>query len=97
MKKEKGAARKKTWRIAVCQMTVTPDLADNLARILSLIRRAGRRRADFLLFPEYALTGSRARHRQDKIEDALDRIAAACAKAGVAAIVGTVSATRRER
>ena len=84
---------KRKFRLAVVQMTVTPEVEENLKRIARWIERAAKQGADFVLFPEYSLTGSKVRHPQDLIDDALDRIAEACRQNKITALVGTTYQT----
>jgi NAD+ synthase (glutamine-hydrolysing) len=73
----------------VVQMPVSPDVADNLPRILEHIARAGENGADFVLFPEGALSGYHGEIDQARIESALAEVAEASARADVCALVGT--------
>jgi predicted amidohydrolase len=45
------------WRLAAANMAVTQDKSQNLDRIIALIGRAARQRADLLVLPELALQG----------------------------------------
>lgn len=77
------------YRIAGIQMLVSPSLADNLPVILGHIAWAGRSGAQFVLFPEMALSGYHGKFEQHSVERALQDIAAAAAEHQVCALVGT--------
>jgi predicted amidohydrolase len=78
-------------RIALCQIPVSPDPEVNLARVKSALAAAAAGHADLAVFPEATMV----RFGSDLVAAAepLDgpfcaEVAAACAAAGVAAIVG---------
>ena len=80
-------------RIALCQIPVSPDPVVNLARVRDGARRGGeRRRVDLAVFPEATHGRGSAptcgRRRSRWTGRSARRLAAACASAGVAAVVG---------
>lgn len=78
-----------TIRLATAQMPVQPYLETNLPRILQHIDRAAAEGAQFVLFPECALTGYHGDTDPLLTETGLVRIGAACANCGICALVGT--------
>lgn len=76
----------KTVRVLGVQMTVSPKLDDNLKKILSHLKPTD---ADFVLFPEMALTGYHAGFSPKAAESAWGQIALACRHSYTAALVGT--------
>lgn len=78
-----------TIRLATAQMSVLPHLDTNLPRILGHIERAAAEGAQFVLFPEGALTGYHGDTDPLLTESGLVRIGAACADSGICALVGT--------
>ena len=79
----------KKYRLMGVQMRVTETIGENLARILGFIHKAGECKADFVLFPEMALTDSKGKFKQKECAEALAQIARLCARENVCAIVGT--------
>ena len=79
----------KTYRIAGMQMTINRGLDFNLPKILEGIERAANHNADFVLFPEMALTGSGGGFDQAKRDAALKQIRDVCRQHRIAALVGT--------
>ena len=80
-------------RVAVAQMRMTRSVATNVSRICSFVDEARRSRARLVVFPECATTGytadSPSRTSPAELREAERTIAAACAEANVAAVVGT--------
>ena len=70
-------------------MTVTDDLTVNLSKVLDFIRRAARKKSDFLLLPEYSLTSSHGKQSKEEIDDALGQFEDACRENRITALVGT--------
>jgi len=77
-------------RVSGVQMPVLQKEPENLARIIEYIRTTD---ADFIVFPEMALTGYRPDFSDEKTEDAWEQIATACRQAYTAALVGTGAKT----
>jgi predicted amidohydrolase len=78
-------------RLALCQIPVSPDPAVNLARVKSALAEAAAGRADLAVFPEATMArfGSGLAAAAEPLDGPFCRgVAAACAAAGVAAIVG---------
>lgn len=75
-----------TVRITGVQMNVSEKLEDNLPRILGHITASD---ADFILFPEMALTGYHGEFSDKHTREACHQIATACRQSYVTAIVGT--------
>ncbi len=78
----------KTYRIAGVQMIVDSELDINLPKILEGIERAADDNADFVLFPEMALTGYHGKFNQARRDAALKAIRDACRQHKIAALVG---------
>ncbi len=78
-----------TLNLVTVQMRVERDVQANLSRILRGIERAATDGADFVLFPEAALSGYYGGFDQPAIEAGLAQVSAACRDRGVAALVGT--------
>ena len=82
-------AGRRTYRIAVVQLPVmAEDPRANLRTILEALDLAERRKADFLVTPEMALTGYHGnfdKHLRDELVSELRR---ACRRAGVTLIAG---------
>ncbi len=79
-------------RIAVVQMKFAPSIEGNLGKIEAAVRRAVRRRADVVLFPECATTGYAcdfAKLRREELQGALGRIGELAARHGVHLLVGS--------
>jgi predicted amidohydrolase len=78
-------------RLALCQIPVSPDPAVNLARVKSALAEAAAGRADLAVFPEATMArfGSDLAAAAEPLDGPFcTGVAAACAAAGVAAIVG---------
>lgn len=78
----------KTVRVLGVQMPVSKKLDENLERILSYLKPTD---ADFVLFPEMALTGYHGDFSQKSVERAWSQIAEACRQTYTTALVGTGS------
>ncbi len=76
----------KTVRVLGIQMAVSPKLETNLEKILSHLKPTD---ADFVLFPEMALTGYHGNFSQKATENAWSQIAQACRHTYTTAMVGT--------
>ncbi len=70
-------------------MKTTRDVAVNTSKVVSYIERAAAEHADFVLFPEGAVSGYWGGFDQAEVEAALTRVSEACARERVAGIVGT--------
>src|SRR5581483_3455698 len=83
----------KTLRVAAVQMRSGRDLEANVATTVRLLRRCAADAVQVAVFPECSLSGYFddviAKLTAEQIAGALDRLAAACREAGVAAVVGT--------
>jgi len=75
-----------TIRVSGVQMFVTPNLSDNLEKIVHYIAMSD---CDFILFPEMSLTGYHGEFSDQAVRKAWRQIAAACRQAYVTAIIGT--------
>jgi deaminated glutathione amidase len=87
-------------RVALCQIPVSPDPAINLARVKSALAEAGGGRADLAVFPEATMTrfGSDLAAAAEPLDGPFcTGVAAACAAAGVAAILGVFEPAPGER
>lgn len=73
-------------RVMGVQMRVSNRLSDNVTHITDAILASD---ADYIVFPEMALTGQTGDFSQKAVERAFDQIAAACRQAYVTAIVST--------
>ena len=76
-------------RVSGVQMVVSPDLDANLPKVLASIRVAAEDGADLVLFPEMSLSGYHGNYDFGAVKRALDEVAAAAMKHGIAVIVGT--------
>lgn len=79
----------KTLTVAGAQMAVTEDVARNEDNILRLIDQAKGRGADILLTPEGSLSGYSPRFDRRIVDQALDRVVARAAAAGIGLALGT--------
>lgn len=90
-----------TITVSACQMPVTADLSENLARILRALFEASANGCSVVAFPECALTGytpeavDNALGACDLVTPALRKIAKQCKKWRVAAVVGTAARSKR--
>jgi len=75
-----------TIRVSGVQMAVSPNINENLPKILKYINESG---ADFILFPEMSLTGYHGEFSQKAATSAWRQIATACRQAYVTALIGT--------
>lgn len=78
-------------RIALCQLPVSPDPQINLSRVWAALDEAGHGRASLAVFPEATMVrfGSDLRAAAEPLDGPFcSGVAAACASAGVAAVVG---------
>jgi len=78
-------------RLALCQIPVSPDPAVNLARVKSALAEAATHRADLAVFPEATMArfGSDLAAAAEPLDGPFcTGVSAACATAGVAAVVG---------
>jgi deaminated glutathione amidase len=78
-------------RIALCQLPVSPDVAVNLTRVRAALEEAGRGGAALAVFPEATMVrfGSDLRAAAEPLDGPFcSGVAAACASAGVCAVVG---------
>ncbi len=87
-----------TLRVAAVQMRSTPSLDENVAKIESFIASCARRRVQIVAFPECAATGYTASAilalSAPQLRRAEARIAAACRRHRIAALVGIPWRTR---
>ena len=87
-----------TIRIAVASTPLTATLDEAVPAAVAAVEEAGRLGAQIVCLPETCLPGHRLQPRdvpdvsRDEIERALDEVAAAAARAGVVAIVGSRAA-----
>ncbi|MFB3881828.1 MAG: nitrilase-related carbon-nitrogen hydrolase [Armatimonadota bacterium] len=82
-------AAPRSLRIAGLQALVTSIVADNERRLLAGIERAAADAADILLTPEGSLSGYRADFDREEVGEAVERVRAAAAEAGVGLALGT--------
>jgi predicted amidohydrolase len=78
-------------RIALCQLPVSPDPSVNLARVHTALDEAASGGASLAVFPEATMVrfGSDLRAAAEPLDGPFcSEVAAACASAGVAAVVG---------
>ncbi|GMU91388.1 MAG: hypothetical protein AMXMBFR4_04460 [Candidatus Hydrogenedentota bacterium] len=75
-----------TVRVVGVQFAIAPRIDENAERIATLILKTD---ADFVLFPEMALTGYHGHFSQKAVERAWNRIAEACRQSYACALVGT--------
>ncbi|HZZ54668.1 MAG TPA: nitrilase-related carbon-nitrogen hydrolase, partial [Trebonia sp.] len=78
-------------RIALCQLPVSPDPSVNLARVHTALDEAATGGASLAVFPEATMVrfGSDLRAAAEPLDGPFcSEVAAACASAGVAAVVG---------
>lgn len=78
-----------TLRIAGAQLGVTTDIETNTAAIERAIGRAAEAGAQLLLTPEGSLSGYTPHFAEARAAEALARVTAAAARAGVALALGT--------
>jgi len=78
-----------TLRIAGIQMPVAREQSENEPLIHRWLERAANDRADWVLFPEMALTGYHGDFDAGEAEAGWKRFGLACREAGVNAILGT--------
>jgi predicted amidohydrolase len=76
-------------RITLAQIYVTQDVAKNLQRICDALAQAEKDDADWILFPEGALSGYYNGFDQDEVAAAFEKIQQLCRDASVHALVGT--------
>ena len=76
------------YRIAGVQMVVHRHIEDNAPTVLHYIQEAAAARADFVVFPEMALTGYHGDFSQSARDDAMLLVQSQCANLGVCALVG---------
>ena len=81
-----GERKMSEIRVSGVQMFVSPNLEENLPKILRYLRES---EAQFLLFPEMSLTGYHGNFDQRATEGAWNAIAAACVESRVTALIGT--------
>lgn len=90
--KPQASRRPKTMRVAAVQMIFADSVAANLAKIEAAARRAARRGADAILFPECATTGYACDFgalSPAVLEPALEAISRLAAELRVQLLVGT--------
>ncbi len=80
---------KRTYRIAVAQLRVSPDDMElNACGILDAVELAGAERADFLVTPEMSLTGYHGRFDKSRRDGLVRLIRDAAKAAGVTVMLG---------
>ncbi len=81
--------RRGPQRITLVQMYVTRDVQKNLQRIRAAFAQAAKDKAQWILFPEGALSGYYNGFDQGKVAAAFDEIKALCHDGKINALVGT--------
>lgn len=80
-------------RVAVVQMRSTADLNANVRHTIELLERAAKERVQVAVFPECSLTGYLPdvipKLSQEQIAAAVDEVAKACGRIGIAAVIGS--------
>jgi predicted amidohydrolase len=76
-------------RITLAQIFVTRDVGKNLERIRTVFAQAKRDRAQWILFPEGALSGYYGGFDQDEVAAAFEQVQQLCREARMNALVGT--------
>ena len=79
---------KSTYRIYGVQMNVDHSIDANAPKVMHYIKEAVAAEADFVLFPEMALTGYHGDFSQSARDDAMVMIQSQCANLGLCALVG---------
>jgi len=77
-----------TYRIAGVQMRVDRSIENNAPKIMHYISEAASAGADFVVFPEMALTGYHGEFSQSARDDAMLMVQSQCANLGIAALMG---------
>lgn len=78
-----------TVRITLAQILVSRDVQANLNRIRDAIAIAERDKADWILFPEGALSGYTSEFDQSAVVAAFDEVRQLCKKSNVIGLIGT--------
>ena len=92
-----------TVRIAVASTPLTATLDEAVPAAIAAVEEAGRLGAAIVCLPETALPGHRLQARRvpeytaEELEEAVDAVAAAAARAGVATVVGAERPTAAGR
>ena len=76
-------------RITLAQIYVSKDVQDNLARIREAFARATADRADWIFFPEGALSGYHDDFSQREVQAAFDEVKDMCRRARITGLIGT--------
>ena len=87
-------------RVALCQIPVSPDPAVNLLRVKAALAEAAAGRADLAVFPEATMVrfGSDLLAAAEPLDGPFcSQVAAACASAAVAAVVGVFEPAGSDR
>ena len=78
----------KTYRISGVQMAVDRSIDNNAPKIMHYMKEAAAAGADFVVFPEMALTGYHGDFSQSARDDAMIMVQSQCANLGVCALMG---------
>jgi predicted amidohydrolase len=76
-------------RITLAQIRVGRDVAENLPRIRAAFAQARKDNAQWIMFPEGALSGYHASFDQEKVAAALTEVMGLCREGRVTAVLGT--------
>jgi predicted amidohydrolase len=83
------AERPAAQRITLAQIRVGRNLDENLARIRAAFAQAKKDKAEWIMFPEGALSGYNKNFDQAKVAAALTEVMSLCRDARVIAVLGT--------
>ncbi|MGQ0636598.1 MAG: carbon-nitrogen hydrolase family protein [Planctomycetaceae bacterium] len=83
------AMEKKPRRVTLAQILVGNDVSRNLGRILTAIEQAEHDNADWVFFPEGALSGYGGHFDQSEVSACFQRICERCAQAKLNGLIGT--------
>jgi enamine deaminase RidA (YjgF/YER057c/UK114 family)/predicted amidohydrolase len=76
-------------RITLAQIFVTKDIDKNLERMSAAFAQAKKDKAQWIMFPEGALSGYYGGFDQDKVADAFAKVENLCREARVCGLIGT--------
>jgi predicted amidohydrolase len=83
------ADRPAVQRITLAQIRVSRDVDDNLRRIRAAFAQAKKDKAEWIMFPEGALSGYHTNFDQTKVAAALTEVMGLCRDARLIAVLGT--------